>query len=61
MIEAESREEYQSRMEEEEEISTATAYKELKSEFEAIKTMVCLISYYIVFDLDCVHPTEDSD
>ncbi|KAL5255510.1 hypothetical protein ACHWQZ_G010918 [Mnemiopsis leidyi] len=40
MIEAESREEYQSKIEEDEEISTSTAYRDLKSELEAIKTMV---------------------
>ena len=40
MIEAESREEYQSKMEEDEEISASSAYKDLKSELEAIKTMV---------------------
>ena len=40
MIEAESREEYQSKMEEEDEISTSSAYRDLKNELEAIKTMV---------------------
>ena len=42
MIEAESREEYQSKIEEDEEISTSNAYRDLKSELEAIKTMVCI-------------------
>ncbi|XP_063693719.1 transient receptor potential cation channel subfamily M member-like 2 isoform X10 [Bolinopsis microptera] len=40
MIEAESREEYQSKMEGEEEISTSSAYRDLKNELDAIKTMV---------------------
>jgi hypothetical protein len=40
MIEAESREEYQSKMEGEEEMSTSSAYRDLKNELDAIKTMV---------------------
>ena len=43
MIEAESREEYQSKIEEDEEISASSAYKDLKSELEAIKTMVRIL------------------